>query len=264
MKMKVLSRLILLLAFAVPAAAGDYADVLPDASIHLKAARYDPVEADLHWTGWLGAGAGLVRIGAVVLDFNADVETILGNTYRAFDADQVNYHLQPGLRWRRGATEMGMFFHHVSRHYVDRAKSRAVDWNTLGVRAAGPLPVSAPFPGHFAIGVGHTTEAALVRYGWEATARLDADVLRRRWGSVYLRTDLRAVSATPSPELPRGSFLDRAIEAGVRWEREQRFLSLFAAWEHRNDVFLEASGARNRGLFGFRIGYATFVPAAPR
>ncbi len=264
MRAPLVSCLLLSCVAPITAHAGERTDVIPDVAVNLKAARYDPVETDLHWTGWVGAGAGIVRVEGVTLAFDADIETIIGNTRRAFDATQVNYHLQPSIRWKAGPAEMSVFFHHVSRHYSDREKIQAVDWNMVGGRVAGPLPGIVRIHGHYAASLGHTTETALVGYGWEGTAHLDADVASGHWGAVYARGDLRAVSATASPQLPRGGFLDRAIEGGVRWDRQQRYLALFAAWEHRNDVLLEAAGARNRALFGLRMGSTTFVPADPR
>ena len=63
-------------------------------------------------------------------------------------------------------------------------------------------------------------------------------------------------SIDPDPELPRGDFLDWAVEGGVRFRREHRIFEAFAAYERRNDVFLLVPGARTRGLFGIRFRFA--------
>src|SRR5687768_3510936 len=90
-----------LLCFTPPARAQGV-EVLPDVSVHLRAARYLPVERDMHWQGWIGAGAGLLRVEAVTAFIRGDVETIVGNSLRAFEANQANYHLEVGLRRRVG------------------------------------------------------------------------------------------------------------------------------------------------------------------
>ena len=41
-----------------------------------------------------------------------------------------------------GGVVVNPFFHHVSRHLVDRPKGPAVDWNMLGVGAEGTLGAS--------------------------------------------------------------------------------------------------------------------------
>jgi hypothetical protein len=69
-----------------------------------------------------------------------DVETILGRERRPFDANQANYHLEGGLRSRAERHLLIPFFHHISRHLVDRPKTQLVDWNLLGLRAAGSRP----------------------------------------------------------------------------------------------------------------------------
>ena len=143
--------------------------LLPDVSVHLLAAHYAPVDTDFRWVGWIGAGAGLVEVGGVTAYFTGDVETIIGNTRRTFDANQANYHLEAGLRRRFGEQhEAAIVFSHVSRHVVDRVKVEAVDWNILGVRGAGRRAGRIPLA--YTAGLGHTTLASL-RSSQERTPR---------------------------------------------------------------------------------------------
>ena len=219
--------------------------------MHLKAARYAPVERDFHWNGWVGAGAGLLRTGSVTTYFSADVETIIGNTLRAFEANQANYHLETGLRRSAGRHEVTLFFNHVSRHYVDRPKVQAVDWNVLGLRMAGLL--GGDHPVRYAASVGHTTLASLVGYRFVVTARADTDVVGPPERALYVAGEARLVTVKESAAFPRGSFVDVAGEAGLRLRREVREVDLFFSYERRNDVFLEVPGRKNSGLIGFRI-----------
>lgn len=248
----------LLLAVLLPLAAAapvsaDSPVFLPEAFARLKAARYVPADEDQAWTGWIGAGADLLRIGRVTAELTADVETVIGTERRTFDANQANYHLAAGARIAAGRYEVTPFFHHVSRHVVDRVKAQAVDWNMVGVRAAAPLPDQR---GRVTVGVGHTIQVSLVGYGWELTARGEVDLWKRASGPVYAVLDLRHVTAEPVPEFPRGSFTDLAVEGGIRWLSGTRALDTFAAFERRNDVFVETPGVRDRLLLGFRIGLA--------
>lgn len=243
---------LLSLAAALPAA-GDPPSFLPDAFARLKAARYVPADLDQVWTGWIGAGADLLRIGRVTAELTADVETIIGRERRAFDANQANYHLAGAARVALGRYEVAPFFHHVSRHSVDRPKTRAVDWNMLGVRASAPLPRGR---GRVTAGLGHTTQVSLVGYGWEITGRADVELLKRAFGEGYAALDLRRVSAEATSAFPRGSFVDVTVEGGARWRRGHRTLDTFAAFERRNDVLVEVPRARDRLLLGFRVGLA--------
>ena len=243
--------LVVILA-GVPAAAETV--LLPDVSVHLLAAHYAPVDTDFRWVGWIGGGAGLLEVGGVTAYFTADVETIIGNARRTFDANQANYHLEGGLRRRFGERhEAAIVFHHVSRHVVDRVKVEAVDWNLLGVRVSGRRPGRIPLA--YTLGLGRTTLASLVGYRWEATGRLDAAVWAGEKTEAYVAGDARYVTVERSDAFPRGNFLDRAAEGGVRWRRGGRTLETFAAWQHRNDVFIQRPGTWSRGLFGFRISY---------
>lgn len=245
-------------------AGAETAALLPGVSVHLKAARYQPSETDQMWTGWIGAGAGLLRVGETTAYFTADVETILGNRRRPFEANQANYHLEVGADRRVGGATATLFFHHVSRHLVDRPKIQAVDWNVLGARASARLPQGWGLPGLATLGVGHTTQVSLVGYRWEITGQLELDALTRRWGQAYVTGAARLVTTRRSEAFPRSRFLDATAEAGARWRREGRSLELFAAYEHRNDVFLEEPASRDRALLGFRIGYAPGAVFGPQ
>ena len=227
------------------------ADFLPAVSLHLEAARYAPVETDLHWTGTMGGGADVIGIGGFRAYIVGEVETIIGSTRRAFDATQGNYHLETGGRWLVRGVTVNPFFHHVSRHLSDRQKAPAVDWNMLGVRAQATL--GAGRRARVGGGIGHTTLASLVGYRWEVTGHGDVDLLRRDRTSGYGAARARLMTIDPDPALPRGDFLDWALEGGVRFRREHRVFEGFAAYERRNDVFLLVPGARDRGLFGIRI-----------
>jgi hypothetical protein len=241
-------------ALLLAAATAAPAEVLPEVSVRLSAARYLPTETDLDWTTWIGAGASLVRALDTTAYFTADVETIIGSERRAFEANQANYHLDAGLRRRIGRATGTVFFNHVSRHEVDRPKVQAVDWNTLGLRAEWPLR-EGPRPVRVAASLGHTTLASLVGYRWIATADVDAEPARAGSAALFVRGGVRVVSVDPDPALDRGSFVDASAEAGARFAKDGRTLDLFAALERRNDVFLEVPGRRDRGLIGFRISY---------
>jgi hypothetical protein len=243
------------LLFLLPATLlGDAPELFPDLSVHLKAIRYVPADADFQWSGWIGAGAGLVRLGRATLSGTADVETIIGNQKRAFDANQANYHLAFGVRIRVGEHTLYPVFNHVSRHLVDRAKTPAVDWNLIGARFEGPLPRSLGVPGAFELGVAKAILRSYVDYDWEFLAAAHGAVVRWSGGELFVEADARAVTTTNRVPYFRNGFLDFTGAAGVRIPREGRTLDFFVAYEHRNDVFVLVPGARDRALLAIRIG----------
>ena len=249
--MRVAAAAAALVLAAAPAARGE---LLSEVAVHLRAARYAPARPDLHWQGWIGAGAEVIRVRSTAAYFTADVETIIGNTLRAFEANQANYHLEAGLRQHTGRGTATLFFHHVSRHYVDRPKTQAVDWNLVGARVAWPIR-SGTRPARAIASLAHTTLDSLVGYRWEATGEVDAEPMRVGPAALFARVNLRAVTVSESPRLGRGGFVDASLEGGARWSQDGRVLDLFAAVERRNDVFLEVPGREDRALFGFRISY---------
>jgi hypothetical protein len=253
-----MKRLWLALPLFLPAPAAP-AEVrfFPEASIRLAAARYQPAETDLIWDSWIGAGAGLISVDRITAYGAADLETILGATLRPFEANQANYHLELGLRRELGRWEIAAFFHHVSRHYIDRPKLQAVDWNVLGVAAAGALRVGGN-PLRIGATLGHTTQASLPGYELEATANAELTLRADSRTQPYARLSGRLVTVrdaatATTATLDRGDFFDRAGEAGLRFARTAHAIELFVGAERRHDVFLEEPGARTRALFGLRI-----------
>jgi hypothetical protein len=241
--------LILSALTVLPAAPAAAAELFPEASLRLEATRYIPSEAELQWQGWVGGGASLVEAGGVALWGRAEVETILGHVIRPFEATQANYHLSFGLRGAVGRLQVVPFFRHVSRHYADRPKTQAVDWNLLGLEVSGPvgerLSVLAS--------LGRTTQASLPGYEWEVRAAAEGRVWQQGSGSALLRGALRLVTVREEDTLPRGDFADWTLEGALRWEREGRALEAFLSAEKRNDVFLEVPGSRQRALLGLRV-----------
>jgi hypothetical protein len=225
--------------------------LLPDVSVSLRAARYSPSEPNFQETGWIGAGAGLVKASGATFYFTADLETVIGNVKRAVDPNQANYHLELGVdRPFSGERRLNPFFHHVSRHFVDLPKIDTVDWNVLGVRGAAPV-----FRGtRLSASVGHTTRTSLIGYEWELIGRFEGDLLPSRPQGPYFDTGARLVTTNRSPVYPRDAFVDGFLEGGWRFRRGDRSLDLFLEYEHRNDVELLAFGAKDRLLVGFHIG----------
>ncbi len=236
---------------AAAAGAGDLG-LLPDVALHLEGARCAPADTEAAWTTWVGAGLGLVSVRRATAYVGGDVETMLGSERRPFEAKQANYHLEAGLRLPVAALYLVPFFHHVSRHRIDRPKLLEDNWNVLGVRVAGALPASFPWPTRYALGIGRAIRWNYVAYEWELTARVEAGVWRRSWGEVYLRAVARGVS-TKRTALQRDGFLDVQAEGGLRLSRGLRRLDLFAAYEHRNDIFVLTPGSRDRALLGLRL-----------
>jgi hypothetical protein len=246
------------------AAAAAEIDWLPEVTARLEGARFTPADDLFAWDTWIGAGAGLLRVDRATAYLTADVETVIGREKSPFDTNQANYYLETGARvGLRGDYALLPFFHHVSRHLVDRPKTSPVAWNILGVRGVGRLP--APLPVRFAASIGYVVEESLVGYDWELTAFLEADLLGRPWGGVFLRarTRLVTVGTESRRDFPRGSFADFAAQAGLRLVRGGRTLDIFVGYQHRNDALVLTPGARDWATFGLRIVFAPGGTAGP-
>jgi hypothetical protein len=232
------------------------AQFLTDTSLRLTAARYAPAEVDIYWDGWIGAGIGLARFRDATLYLDGDVETVLGNERRLFEANQSNYHLELGVRRPMPWGEASAFIHHVSRHAVDRPKDPPIDWNVVMIGGQGRFDLPGPgrVRSRWRASAGRMLHVSNVGYRWEARAATEHDLVRRHWGGAFLGADLRAMKAVSTPLFPRTGFFDAKLEGGVRLVRERRSFEAFVAAERRNDVRLLSPEARRRIVIGVRLG----------
>jgi hypothetical protein len=252
-------RISLVLALVIAIASrleADPPDFLTDASVRLSAARYAPADLDLRWEGWIGAGIGVLRSDETTAYLNGDIETVLGNTRRQFDATQSNYHIEAGARRPFRWGEASFYVHHVSRHSVDRGKELPVDWNLLALRVRRPLKVGDQVAARLTVGIGRMVQVSTVGYQWEGRTRLEGDLFRRRWGTAYGLADLRVMKTATSDRFPRRGFMDVILEAGARAGRRRQVFEAFLAVERRNDVLLLTPGARRRLRIGVRFGFS--------
>ena len=185
--MKRVATLLLLALLASPRmSAPDDVEFLPSLSAHLMGAHYAPGETQLQWTTWIGSSVGLVRVSRATLYGSADVETVVGNERRGFDAEQANYHLEAGIAVHFTDITAALVFNHVSRHEIDRDKTEAVDWNLLGIRAQKRFSETALIPTRITLGLAKATLASTIGYKFEAVGEIEADVIRGRSATGYL------------------------------------------------------------------------------
>jgi hypothetical protein len=240
---------------ASPRARAADATFLPDLSLHLSGAHYAPAGPSLQWTTWIGGGFELLRVERVTAFADGDIETVVGNERRGFDANQVNYHLDTGVRLSLGEWKTALVLSHVSRHLSDREKGYGIDWNQVVVRGGRGFGAARRLPLHVAVSLGYTIQHAVrVHYDWEANAQLLGELVLHGKKRAYARLDLRGVTTDGGDVPARSGFLDARLEGGWMFERDRKRLDLFVAYEHRNDVFVTEPGSRDRALFGFRFG----------
>jgi hypothetical protein len=249
------------------AAASDSLEFLTDASVRLTAARYAPAEAAFDWDGWIGAGLGVARYRETSAFVDGDIETVLGNERRAFEANQANYHLQFGVRRAFRWGEGTLLYHHVSRHSVDRDKELPVDWNVLALQGRRSFRLGGKVPSRLTLRAGRVVQVSTVGYQWEASGVTQHDVLERPWGTGYVAGEVHLMKTEPSERFDRKGFVDAKVEGGLRLVRDRRAFEVFAAVERRNDVLLLVNGARRRLIVGVRLGLtggeAQRGPSAP-
>jgi hypothetical protein len=185
------------------------------------------------------------RAGAVI-----DYEAVEGSEFRPFDPNQGNYTLEAFVSGRVGGSELGVIFHHVSRHLSDRPKRQAVAWNELGARAlhrfaSGDTTVDVDLEG------GHVVQHSFVDYTWMG----ELDVLVRHAISPRIgifasgRTQVIAVDDS----VGRGTQTGARVEGGVRLGGRGGVMELYLGYENRVDAYPLDRVPQHWGLAGLRL-----------
>ena len=218
---------------------------------HLSLETLGEDDPQFSWVGYFGGDFDFVGgprgRGNVAFDY----EVVLGDELQPFDPNQGNYGIELLGAGRLGPVELGLLFHHSSRHLGDRAKDFGIAWNLLGpqvlwtrespaavlqVRARALKAVTIDFVDYSA----EFSADALYRH---RIGRLTSVVLR---GDVVARTIDRDVSN-------RGTQSGWRVDAALRIAGRAAGLELFGGAERRIEA--SAFGARPMtwGLVGLRI-----------
>lgn len=253
--MRRLAPALLLLMAARPAAAQSVRPPAPGFlaayRFHLNAASIATDDQRFVWDADLGGDVDLIDYGAGRLNFLANYEVVLGDEFRAFDPNQQNYTLDVSSSLRAGGGEIAAVFHHVSRHFSDRPKRFAIDWNSLGVRVAH---TAAEGRAHVDTHARYEriVKRSFVDYAWEAGvgAAVRYAIASRLAviGSgeiAWLGID-RDLSARDRQRAGRA-------EGGVRIMGRGGALELFVAVERRVDAHPLDRETRTWALVGFRL-----------
>jgi hypothetical protein len=224
---------------------------LPRYAVHTSVEALGERNAQFQWDADVGAGLDVVDYGNGRLNVFFNYEMVLGNELQPFDPRQGNYTLDTLATLRWGGTELGVLFHHVSRHLGDREKDFGIAWNDLGLQ------------------VQHTARRG--RWLWQLRGAALGTVAR---GFVDYRGDLGATvgfrrmlspvagiigSGGGHLRLVTGSPLDRGhqtgarAELGVRLEGRAAAVEIVGGAERRVDADPFEFATRQWAFAGLRI-----------
>jgi hypothetical protein len=182
-----------------------------------------------------------VAIGLDIVDFihgRAHVffgyEAVLGSELQPFDPRQGNYFIETLGALRRGNTEVGVKFRHVSRHLGDRAKDFGIAWNDLGIelrRIDRHGPWLSQVRAHAAATVARGFVDYLGDAGGEAIAHRHVSRRVAIIGSLVGHARLVRRS-----DLNRGTQAGGRAEIGMRLRGEAAAIEIVAGAERRVDA----------------------------
>jgi hypothetical protein len=234
-----------------PAPAPPTADFLSRYDFHLAANALAIADPRFSWDTHFGGDLDVVDYLVGRASILADYEAILGNELRPFDPNQAYYALETSASYRLGDTEIAGVFHHVSRHFSDRAKLYPIAWNVAGVRVMRRFGFGSTTIDTRA-DAGPVVQHSSVDYRW--TADLDLRVRRSLTSRVGVFAhgygEVFGINAALSN---RPSQTGGLAEAGVRFNGRAGALELFAGVERRIDAVPEPPLAERWGIAGFRL-----------
>jgi hypothetical protein len=230
--------------------APDHVEFLTRADLRLSGEHLSGELEGFVWEGNFGAEVDLIDYRAGRLTFAANYQVILGEEFRAFDANQGNYILAGAASLRLGAAEVAGQFYHQSRHLSDRPKRGAVDWNMLGVQVRGGRGLGAArLDGR--VDVRGVVQKTFVDYEWEVDARTDATLPLWSRGHLIGSVALRVLGVDGSGN--RGTQSGYRAEGGIRLDGPRAAVELFVAGERRIDPYPVRLATDTWVTAGFRL-----------
>lgn len=234
-----------------PPAAGAQRGFLTAYRGRIGAARFTVDDEQFNWEGRFAGDVDLVEYGSGRVVFAAEYAVVLGRERRSFDPTQGLYALDVRATRRIASTELGVVFHHVSRHLSDREKAEAVDWNIVRAEVVSRMDRGG-FRLEGWLDGGGFIKRSYVDYTWQARggARLARDVAP---GVSLIGAGMLDVISTDADVAGRSTQVGAYAEGGVRLAGGAAALELFAAFERRVDPDPIVRGVRSWGLLGFRL-----------
>ena len=205
-------------------------------NFHLNAARLISSGDQLVWDTDFGGDLDLVDLRSFRGNLLVNFEGIIGEQLRAIDPNQGNYTIDASAWWRTVLpdAELGVTFHHVSRHLSDRDKEFAIAWNMLGFQYTSPLQIRS-----WDLDIGYRALKVVRRSFVDYTAELGGSVQAVRVVhprvSLVLEGELTLVSVDQS-ERGRDHQFGGRFEIGARFPGGDGVGEVFIAREQRIDA----------------------------
>jgi hypothetical protein len=203
---------------------------------HLNALRLDSDNDNFVWDTDFGGDLDVFDLqyfrGNVLVNF----ETIFGRQIRAIDPNQGNYTVDLSAWWRTVIldAELGLTFHHVSRHLSDRDKDFSIAWNMLGLQYTTPLVVAG-----WDLDIGYrllkTVRRSFVDYTGEIGGSIQTVRTLNRRVSLIAGGEVTLVSVDGT-ERERGNQFGGRFEIGARFPGRAGDGEVFLSRERRIDA----------------------------
>lgn len=220
---------------------------------HLNALRLNSDNDNFVWDTDFGGDLDVFDLRYFRGNLLVNVETIFGRQIRAIDPNQGNYTVDLSAWWRTVIpdAELGLTFHHVSRHLSDRDKDFAIAWNMLGFQFTTPLVVAG---WDFDIGYRllKTVRRSFVDYTGEMGGSIRADRTLNRRVSLIAGGEVTLVSVDGT-ERDRGDQFGGRIEIGARFPGRAGAGEVFLSRERRIDADLFDLEPTSFTMVGFRF-----------
>ena len=222
-------------------------------NFHLNAARLISSDDRLVWDTDFGGDLDFADLRYFRVNLLVNFEGIIGEQLRAIDPNQGNYTVDASVWWRTFVpdAELGVTFHHVSRHLIDRDKEFAIAWNMVGFQYVSPLRI-----GGWDLDIGYRALKVLQRSFVDYTAEVGGSIQAVR--VVHPRVSLTVdgeltLVAVDRSEHSRDHQLGGRFEIGIRFPGGDGVGELFIAREQRIDAAPLDLGPTTFTMLGFRF-----------
>lgn len=243
-EMLILLGLLILISWKVPAQEKENFEWTGEVGKEVSFAKYVGSHRRFSWNGQIGVNIEILRYRRSHLYLATNLETVMDKDF-SFSPYDINYTIEPGVKFRGKFGDASFIFHHECHHDVDRHDGMNEMFNIVGIRLEsrekdifkeGKKDVTWLWNLDKLASLGKYVGNTDVNYDWDVVCEAELNIVRHKKKVPYVRLVTHLVTQKSDNPSGRPYFVNYIIEPGVKFRGPNGIFSLFCQLWHKHDI----------------------------